>query len=356
MVHQKFAPIIFLSNDDNILPFLYERLKFFDSVYFMKGSPIEKYDLRKAGASEASCFLYISDAGKEVESMDSEAVKCMLGMRWIEKKTRYLCEIGSRSNIKYFKPATAYTGERFSRYAQVLDDVSRETVADDVTEKFERMCMISEVYSSGRVFPNSVFARVLCQSYYNPKIVQTIEVLCGFSGFLAKDQSATFQISCPQVLVNRTFSEAFTYFYRHETICLGLFRPKHCGAGSNRLEYVYCNPEPSTMITEGDKFFVVGSRKNMEMFMTDNRTKSSYSSKNLLASSRSETTNSENIINSSSNLEERNDAEPIANSGDRFKEEAETLSRTTRSSQPSSNLVNKMQNESEGEDDISPFV
>lgn len=82
-----------MSSDDSLLPFLYDRLKFFDNVYFMQGSPTEKYDLRRVGAAVASCVLFISEGVEDGRDSDAECVKCILGLRWLEKKTRYLCEI-----------------------------------------------------------------------------------------------------------------------------------------------------------------------------------------------------------------------------------------------------------------------
>lgn len=159
-----------------------------------------------------------------------------------------------------------------------MKDVSSES-STDALDKFEQICMISEVFSSGKVFPNSIFSRLLCQSFYNPKIVSVIETLCGFSGYLTPEQSSIFQIKCPTDLIDKPFKDAFLYFYRKESICLGLYRPRHICDSNNRLEYVYCCPEAKTIVTAVDKLYVIGNKKRLDQLMagtiaTDNISRS----------------------------------------------------------------------------------
>jgi hypothetical protein len=263
------TPIVFMSDDDSIIPFLHDRLKYFNKVYFVCGTPLEKLDLRRCGVEKAQCVTYISDPKHEggrkaidSDEDDAEAIKSVLNFDWFEHNSRYLCELTHRGNIKYIRsPPSADVGSRAVRYLQIMKKLTHERTVDWRLDMFEYACLCSEVYSSGRVFPNTVFVRMLCKSYYCPMILHVIESLCGFSGLSASNISghSVILVTCPSELIGCSFSDSFTHFLKSGLIPIGLYRPKYMyGQNSNIFEYVYCNPRPNTIVTKEDRIYLVG--------------------------------------------------------------------------------------------------
>lgn len=175
----------------------------------------------------------------------------------------------------------------------VLQFASNVKFCGPVGLSFEdaRSPFLSPAFAAGRVFICSVFDRIVCQSFYNPYIVDVIEALAGGntnacvgqhrctgleaksdkmrSGGLsgaARDSSSTSSTArIPRQLctvrvqekhIGARFGAAFADLLQTEVLTLGIFRRPNPALG-NALPFVYTCPCADTILHANDTLFVL---------------------------------------------------------------------------------------------------
>jgi potassium large conductance calcium-activated channel subfamily M alpha protein 1 len=151
-------------------------------------------------------------------------------------------------------------------------------------------------FASGALFTSSLLDTLVCQAFYNPKIISVISEL--FSGVERKNRnellanirgdtktekkgvaaivgSTLYQISVPE-LESRTYGSLFRHLCNEGIIPLGLYRGifSHMNIGPKQNKSCYCftNPSKDTELFSCDKVYVLSprpliasSKKNVKM-------------------------------------------------------------------------------------------
>ncbi|KAL9641723.1 hypothetical protein ABK040_007400 [Willaertia magna] len=292
--------------------FLYERLKFFDQIYFMKGNATDPDDFIRAGVLVSECVLFLSrrqtsstinwkndkslpntssvssesneellDSGKYIT--DSEAIKIILVISHIAPTKFFIIEITNTENVKYFKQIGGnFTKKYYEQSICIYKSLSagdKSYGGEQNLEEHEQRCLLSELFASGRIFPTSLAPRLLAKSFHIKKLVDLIEYMC-VDGFCSTTESAIFEDDCPSFFFNCKFIDVFTELSKEaEIILLALYRPKRQASLAkgkihfedniidNDFYYIYTNPKPLIPILKGDKLMLCGHRTKFIEFL-----------------------------------------------------------------------------------------
>ncbi|KAG7384648.1 hypothetical protein PHYBOEH_009353 [Phytophthora boehmeriae] len=157
--------------------------------------------------------------------------------------------------------------------------------------------LFTPAYAAGEVLVDSVLDTLLCQSFFNPYIVDVIRALLGDDGLPEGDQTAfkasmmryfstasepsgddlgrakkssssggQFPVlriaSISHETEGSSFSDVFSTALSHQILVLGIYRRAQAGTRGNQLPYVVTCPEsPTTCFVErGDQLYVLTKR------------------------------------------------------------------------------------------------
>ena len=293
--------LVFMTpHKDKYFKSIYERLKYFSRVYFLKGNPTKISDLKQANVHACNSVLYMTDEQLSNSSLDSEttddkkllideteyvvdadAIKLALNIQLFEPNVFFLTELSNRANIKFMQKSselsTVYeTAERMKEDGRIEHDLS----------SFENFFLLSDLFTSGKVFPSSsVLAKVVAQSYHNPKIVDLIDQMCA-GEFLAGDNSVIFQVHIPEVLVGLLVGNIVSKLSRYGLLLLALNREKPVVHSKDVLlsfhndydhnphsRYVFTNPPPSVPTLQSDYLLLCGKKTQYQRFLNTTTTK-----------------------------------------------------------------------------------
>ncbi len=270
---------------------VWQRISIFDAVLFVRGSPLEDSNLRRAGIFRAATVVVLADGSSEVSSnklealVDSDAIFSYQHVKRMNPTTQVVVEIVNQSNIGY------------------LEDGSVPILVDD--PKF------SPQFAAGSLFTTALLDSIVCQAYYNPQIVKVINKLitgvdqverselmekAGLElGFIDKNKvdessdsdednqsskdlqmqrarrkllkipnSCLYQISLPDNLPQKTYGALYQFLSVQGIIPLGVLRGTFSniamGPKSNRMPYVYTNPDKDTELYTCDRIFVLSTK------------------------------------------------------------------------------------------------
>ncbi|KAK1946844.1 Calcium-activated potassium channel subunit alpha-1 [Phytophthora citrophthora] len=320
------------------------------NVFVQRGLSESVEDLLRVRAFVASRVLFIpsswdrgalEDVSEDMKAQleDYQVIKSTLALRTVEDlHHEYIqqqqrsslvsdrlsilgCSIvKSHNSIKYF--AYKYrTGVRSSEDSQSSKSDDEESIADDSdashseypTERvrnhrrlwdllhfdwkpvntksdFLTSPCFTPAYAAGEVFVDCVLDTLLCQSFFNPYVVDLIRALAGDNYFddSPSDHQATFRASMMRyfsstnneentnalpksrspvlkmVTISRElegapFAEVFAKGLEQNSLVLGIYRRAQAGSRGNQLPYVVtCPEEPYSCVVErGDQLYVL---------------------------------------------------------------------------------------------------
>jgi hypothetical protein len=294
---------------------VWQRISIFESVWIVRGSPLEENDLRRCGifkakqivllASAAGGGIGFGSAGSEegqpkksssgsssssaipgLNALDDvDAIFCYQAIKRMNESAHIVVEIVRHTNVGYLDPESGLN-------------------SSDVDYKF------TPQFSSGTLFATSMLDTLVCQSFYNTKIIDILNKFVGgqFSvnptdrtreqyydhhGHLHMPQqgnmcypssspgprnnnnnksgatkglmnSSLYQIALPEKLESRTYGALFSLLTKRKQIPIGLLRGVFAntksGPKNNTTPYVYTNPPKDTELFSCDKIFVLSQK------------------------------------------------------------------------------------------------
>ena len=259
---------------------VWARINIFKCVLVLRGSPLEETDILRAGIFKAQQVIVLADSNTNashdsneagsVALLDADAVFAYQCVKRLNESCSCVVEIVRSQNVGYLDPqGVVKTG-------------------GSVDYKF------TPQFASGALFTTSLLDTLVCQAFYNPKIISVIAAL--FSGVERKSKkdiesdlrgdeqvvkrgvgaiqgSTLYQINMPE-LGNRTYGHLFKHLTAQGIIPIGLYRGifphMQIGPKQNKSSYCYCNPTKDTELFSCDKVFVlspkpllVSSKKNV---------------------------------------------------------------------------------------------
>ena len=242
-----FTPILIMVSHTNLhgnpyVDYLYDRLKFFDQVFFLKGNATDVFDLHRCGLLNAEAVVYLSrqysshghnskpendcDSHEATDDLidtseylrDAEVIKLIESISYIDSKKFFIMELNNQKNIKFLKQGGCFSkkyGENHSLF-KIFRNVSSASVAfndplhslSDKSDEYDQFCLLSELYSSGRIFPISFISKLLAQSFYTDKFNEIIEHM-SLDGLCNMSKSSIFQEDCPPNCFGRAAIDVF---------------------------------------------------------------------------------------------------------------------------------------------------
>jgi potassium large conductance calcium-activated channel subfamily M alpha protein 1 len=249
---------------------VWQKICIFESILIVRGSSLEEADIRRAGVFKANQIIVLADESsskadvnlKDISKMealiDSDAIFCYQCVKRMNENANVVIEIVRHNNVCYLDP---------------------ESTSSSGDYKF------TPQFASGSLFTSSLLDTIVCQSFYNPQIIDVIAKLVSggddmdvnemedrygsdktkkISGIAAIRGSCFYQIPIPADLPSKTFGSLVTYLSARNIVVLGLYRGvfAHISLGpkGNKMPYVFTNPPKDSEIFSCDKAFVLSQR------------------------------------------------------------------------------------------------
>jgi len=270
-------------------PAVWQRIRIFESVWIIRGSALEEADIRRAGIFKAKQVVVLADNSSAVSGetavtsgsaagldalVDADAIFCYQCVRKMNEQAHVVVEIVRHTNVGYLDPESGLN-------------------SSDIDYKF------TPQFASGALFATSLLDTLVCQAFYNTKIIDVINRLIGSvetvdgvgsgtkpgscrpsptkpgngslnrtgaglssgSSYLNMASSSLYQIGIPDGLESRTYGALYRLLSRRKQIPLGILRGvfSHTKSGpkSNKMPYVFTNPPKDTELFTCDKVFVL---------------------------------------------------------------------------------------------------
>lgn len=276
---------------------VWQRISIFESIWIVRGSPLEESDIRRCGIFKCKQVVMLADASMlssasnvhnaaDIDALvDADAIFCYQAVKRLNEGANIVVEIVRQSNVSYLDPETGLN-------------------SNDIDYKF------TPQFASGALFTTSLLDTLACQAFYNTKIVEVINKFVGF-GVEYKEKTDRYgggSISSPNspnpkakydssnananssnspdnnnripfnpktligsalyqipVLVegleSRTYGALYSHLAKRKQIPLGIlrgvFNNTKSGPKANKMPYVFTNPPKDTELFSCDKVFVL---------------------------------------------------------------------------------------------------
>ena len=258
---------IVLLYPDEIPQHIWRRISIFEGILYVKGSPLEESDIRRAGIFRASQVVVLADPNVDMREsnasridalVDADAIFTYHCVRRLNEKTQVMIEIVRHQNVIYLDPAAGNLDTDFKFTSQ---------------------------FASGLLFTSSMLDSIVCQAFYNPQIIRVLNKLIsgtdhitdvpksnpllsnsrrpvvGIGSILG---SALYQISIPENLTVKTYGHMFRHLTKEGILPLGLLRGvfsnMSMGPRANKMPYVFTNPHKDTELFMCDRVFVLSQK------------------------------------------------------------------------------------------------
>ena len=264
----KLTHIVLLYPGD-IPAHIWRRISIFEGILYVKGSPLEESDIRRAGIFRASQVVVLADPNVDVKKeqsridalVDADAIFTYHCVRRLNEKTQVMIEIVRHQNVIYLDPAVGAVANGGTNF------------------KF------TSQFASGLLFTSSMLDSIVCQAFYNPQIIRVLNKLISGTdhitdmpksnpllsnarrpivGIGAVLGSALYQISVPETLTIKTYGHMFRHLTKEGILPLGLLRGVFAnmsmGPRSNKMPYVFTNPHKDTELYLCDRVFVLSQK------------------------------------------------------------------------------------------------
>jgi ribosomal protein L15 len=304
-------PIIILYPTDFPLR-VWQRIAIFEAIFIVRGSGLEDADIRRCGIFKAKQVVLLAEAASSSSSNgfsstssshlisassaapiissassaiglsaldDADSIFCYQAIRRLNESCHIVVEIVRHNNVGYLDPEAGLN-------------------STEVDYKF------TPQFASGCLFATSLLDTLVCQSFYNVKIIEILNRLIGglekreidktTSRFYKKDTngsggttataaadsssktttnnngrrrlrglvgSSLYQIPLPDSLPSRTYGALYTLLAKRKQIPLGILRGvfsnTKSGPKANIMPYVFTNPPKDTELFSCDKIFIL---------------------------------------------------------------------------------------------------
>lgn len=291
---------------------VWQRIAIFDGILVIRGSPLEENDIRRAGIFRASQIVILADVsstGRILSSqdsnkgnldmaglealIDSDSIFAYKAVKRLNDKTGIVVEFVRESNLEYLNlsgtnnfdgaPVTAIANNAGGK--AVVNATKKVALSKSKDFDFRE----SPLFASGSIFTSSLLDTLVCQTFYNPLILDVVQRFLSqkqdskpsinaakiFSGESTMSDrniasvfdirgSSLYQIDVPDGYVGRSYFSLVKHLAKENMLPIALYRgvvPQlTLGRLMNHLPYVYTNPKKDAEIFFGDKVFVLAPK------------------------------------------------------------------------------------------------
>jgi hypothetical protein len=134
---------------------LWYRISMFESIYIVRGSPLEEKNFRRAGIFDACSVIVLADSSDNASSdtlVDSEAIFTYQCAKRMNSNAHVVVEIVNTNNINY---------------------LNTEHIDDEIETNYK----FTKQFAAGHLFTTSLLDCIICQAFYNPSIVNVMNKL-----------------------------------------------------------------------------------------------------------------------------------------------------------------------------------
>lgn len=244
---------------------IWRKLSEFEGILFVRGSPLEENDIKRAGIFRATQVVVLAspdvaasnDSGMD-ELVDADAIFTYHCVKRLNEKAQIVIEVVRQQNISYL-----------------------ESKSSDIDYKF------TPNFACGMLFASSMLDAVVCQAFYNPQIISVLKKLISGTdhipekggenrsfgmdksysrsiGLKAITGSSLYQIAIPNKFHNHTYGQLFDHYSKDNCLCIALLRGLQEGTSigptANRQPYVFTNPPLNTYVYRWDRVFVLSPK------------------------------------------------------------------------------------------------
>ena len=248
---------------------LLQDLVLFNRIIYIRGSPSSTNDLFRANVIKAEKAVILSNGDSKIESniksknpesdnkydessLDDETIIIYKLLKKCNKNIKIITELISTSNIEYLLN---------------IDNLQQLSSQKGIFSEYE----YTKLYASGEIYTPKIIDCLTCQSYYNPHIVNIIELLLGgqtnyidkkvkkLDDYYNLKNSNLYLIKIPDSHINQAFMDYYYYLLSYNTIALGIYRK----CDTDEFYYVYTNPEKTILLRENDYVFILSNNESI---------------------------------------------------------------------------------------------
>ena len=166
---------------------------------------------------------------------DFDVTMSLLGIQSNFPDVPVTVEMSTAANVQFLRPR--------------LDPRHMPNYMRSAWKRAEGYCL-APTFAAGRVFTPAYLDRLMCQAFYNDRVVPVIECLAG-SGHL-------MDLEVDAGMVGKTFSELFVSLLKTRgLLAVALYR--HQDFWPSPLPFVYTAPDGDTVVGEGDLVIALSS-------------------------------------------------------------------------------------------------
>lgn len=210
-------------------------------VYFMEGLTTTYADLIRAGVLRAETVIIMpQDKSQRFDEddehlMDYGAVTTLLALETLQHELNpsvwIVTVLNRANNVRFCQPRD----RKFS---------------------CDPMYCLNPSFASGRLYVDAQLDLLVCQSFFNPYIVETVHALAGSRCYTEESQHI-IKVPVPASCDGQEFQEVFEYFLQESILPLGIYRMPRPG-NDNLLPYVVACPRNDAVVYSGDSIFGIG--------------------------------------------------------------------------------------------------
>jgi len=249
---------------------VWRRISIFEGLLYVRGSPLEENDIRRAGIFRAEQVVVLADSMQHDSKnglismdalVDADAIFTYQCVKRLNEKAHIVIEIVRHQNVGYLDPTSNLMNTRDTDYR------------------------FTPHFAAGAIFTSSLLDSVVCQAFYNPQIIRVIDKLisgadpretnplAAYPGLHNKRPkagiqsivgSSLYQIPIPDNIEEKTYGGVFNALAKEGILPIGLlrgvFNNMNIGPKANKMSYVYTNPSSATEVFSCDRVFVLSQK------------------------------------------------------------------------------------------------
>ena len=243
-------PILIIDKAEHIPSEIWKEIHYFPDVYFMQGNPNRREDLKSAKIAKADAVIILSDKANDpnqIGMIDNDTIFIYKAIKEETNKVLIIAELASASAISYLN----------------VYNTKRNTD--------NQVFWLNEAFASGELFISSMLDTLICQTFYNPYILNILQqLILGDASFTINEpvlsklkekniiQSTLYLFKIKEcferfkIVHNEntiTYEKLFVSLNENGVVPIGLLRSKEQSAGTKQhKKYVYLCPKKDSVV------------------------------------------------------------------------------------------------------------
>ena len=259
-------PILIIDKAEHIPSEIWKEIHYFPDVYFMQGNPNRREDLKSAKVSKADAVIILSDKANDpnqIGMIDNDTIFIYKAIKEETNKVLIIAELASASAISYLN------------------------VCNSKRNTDNQVFWLNEAFASGEIFISSMLDTLICQTFYNPYILNILQqLILGDASFTInepvlsklkekniiqstlylfkiKECFERFKIAHNESVI--TYEKLFMSLNENGVVPIGLLRNKEQSSQAKQhKKYVYlCPKKDSAVNIDYDMVYVLSTEEEV---------------------------------------------------------------------------------------------